>query len=261
MKSNRNHYIINEYEGKKFLTFPILSEFGIKHCFSTSDSLCASITTEVDIISEYTKISHFAGILDSISVFTSQVHSNHIEIVSPDHLGTDYFLGNFFENTDGLMTDSPNIALVTKFADCTPIFIYDPVHNAMSNLHSGWRGTSKKIAEKAILMMKNKYGSNPADLIVVIGPCIGKNDFEVQQDVVNIFKESYYYNNDFFSKKDPVHYLFDMQGLIERSLTEIGVFPQNIFTADISTYSSEFMHSFRRDGSNSGRMALMASLI
>jgi len=158
------------------------------------------------------------------------------------------------------MTQLSSIALSTKFADCTPVIIYDPVQKVISNLHSGWKGTSKKISEKAVQMMSTIYGSKSKDLIAVIGPCIGYKDFEVQKDVIDIFSDSFSNIETFYSKKDQIHYLLDMQGIIERSLVSNGIKSSNIYSADISTFSSDFMHSFRRDGLKSGRMTMITVL-
>ncbi|MGB5824521.1 MAG: peptidoglycan editing factor PgeF [Proteocatella sp.] len=260
MAVNRNHYKIQYYNNHRYLTFPVLTHYGIKHCFTSSDILPFESDTEEQIEKDYDEIFNYINHPVNHRFFTSQVHSDNIETIITPHCGTAFYLGNFFEKCDGLMTQLSDVALLTKFADCTPIVIYDPIKKVIANLHSGWRGTSKKISEKAIAMMSQIYGSKPENLIVVIGPCIGYKDFEVQRDVIDIFSESFLNIDDFYTKKDHIHYLLNMQGIIERSLISIGVKESNIYSADISTFSSDLMHSFRRDGSKSGRMTLVTIL-
>jgi len=55
--------------------------------------------------------------------------------------------------TDGLITDKKGITLTTTNADCILILFYDPVKKVIANVHSGWKGTFKKIAEKTVIKM------------------------------------------------------------------------------------------------------------
>mgnify|MGYP005620078157 CR=1 FL=1 len=87
---------------------------------------------------------------------------------------------------DSLITGKKGIALGILTADCAPVFIYDPINNLISALHAGWKGAFKQIISKTINKFKIK-GSNLNDLIVVIGPCISKNNYEVKRDFLNKF--------------------------------------------------------------------------
>ena len=49
------------------------------------------------------------------------------------------------------ITNQKGVTLGLRFADCTPIFFYDPVKKVVGNIHSGWRGTVKKIGKRGIL--------------------------------------------------------------------------------------------------------------
>lgn len=262
---NRNHYKIIEVDNIKYLNFPILNEFQIKHCFTTSDIKFHKFEENLITLKCYEELFHNFKMNNNEHFFTSQVHSDHIEIVSNKNnnaMPSELNLGHYFEDCDGLITSDPSKTLVTKFADCTPIVLYDKKNHCVANLHSGWRGTSKKIFIKALQKMKLEFNSVAQDIIVVIGPCIGFSDFEVRQDVIDIFKTNYpdIDISLFYKVKDSVHYLFDMQGIIERALLDYGILENNIYTSDISTYSSDIMHSFRKDASAAGRMILALSL-
>ena len=56
-------------------------------------------------------------------------------------------------DVDGLITNKPNIILSTRYADCTPLFFFDPVKKVIASVHSGWKGTVKKIGLKTINKM------------------------------------------------------------------------------------------------------------
>ena len=73
------------------------------------------------------------------------------------------------ENVDGLITNKENISLVTTNADCILFLFYDPVKKVIANVHSGWKGTFQKIAEKALLKMINCYRCSPEDIEIYIG--------------------------------------------------------------------------------------------
>ena len=89
----------------------------------------------------------------------------------------------------GLLTNKENINTMLTYADCTPVFLYDPVKNVIGNVHSGWRGTVQKIAQKAVAKMIKYYGVNLNNIIVCIGPSIAKCHFEVGKDVKEVFNK------------------------------------------------------------------------
>lgn len=262
---NRNHYKIIESDGIRFLKFPILEKLEIPHFFTTSDISFHKLEDISQTKETFNNIFFNFGMSKNEHFFTSQVHSDNIELATLDNPNckpNEMGLGYYFEDCDGLISSTKNFSLITKFADCTPIVIYDTKNKCIANLHSGWRGTSKQIFIKAIEKMIDIYNSEVCDIIVVIGPCIGFTDFEVQQDVIDIFAKSFENINisNFYIKKDSIHYMLDMQSIIERALLDYGILEQNLYTADISTYSSDFMHSFRRDAEKAGRMILGLSL-
>lgn len=85
---------------------------------------------------------------------------------------------------DALITDSPGVALMLRFADCTPVLLYDPMHQAIGLAHAGWRGTVAGIATVTVTAMQQAFGSRPADLLAAIGPAIGPCCYTVGQEVI-----------------------------------------------------------------------------
>lgn len=84
---------------------------------------------------------------------------------------------------DIIVTDNPQVTLFMRFADCTPILLYDPRRAAVGIVHAGWLGTVKRAAGEAVRAMRAAYGSRPADLLAAIGPSIGPDHYEVGLDV------------------------------------------------------------------------------
>ena len=75
------------------------------------------------------------------------------------------------------------------------IIFYDPVKKVIANVHSGWRGTFQKIAEKTVLKMIENYNCNPEDIECFIWPSIRKCHFEVETDVKELCEKTFAYTN------------------------------------------------------------------
>lgn len=80
---------------------------------------------------------------------------------------------------DGLVTATPGTLLAIYVADCGPIWMVDPRRRAIGLLHSGKKGTELGILTRGIETMRRLYASEPADLHVVLGPCIRPPHYEV----------------------------------------------------------------------------------
>lgn len=85
---------------------------------------------------------------------------------------------------DALITDSPNVTLLMRFADCVPILLADPVRGAIGLVHAGWLGTVRQAAAAAVRAMTSAFGSRAQDLVAGIGPSIGPDHYPVGEEVV-----------------------------------------------------------------------------
>ncbi|MCL4271919.1 MAG: peptidoglycan editing factor PgeF [Anaerolineales bacterium] len=92
---------------------------------------------------------------------------------------------------DILFTDNPNVSLFMRFADCVPLLFHDPKKGVVGIAHAGWMGTVKGVAEASIKGMQARYGSDPADVVVGIGPSISVDQYEVGEEVAARFREKY----------------------------------------------------------------------
>jgi YfiH family protein len=95
------------------------------------------------------------------------------------------------QKADILFTDNPEVSLFMRFADCVPLLFHDPKKNVIGISHAGWMGTVKGVAEVSIQAMQERYGSNPADVVVGIGPSISVDHYEVGEEVAAQFREKY----------------------------------------------------------------------
>lgn len=85
---------------------------------------------------------------------------------------------------DGIVSNAPELTLVMRFADCVPLLLYDPVTQSVGLAHAGWLGTVRKIAERLVGSMQQRFGANPADMLAGIGPSIGPDHYPVGPEVV-----------------------------------------------------------------------------
>ena len=117
---------------------------------------------------------------------TKQTHSDHIAVILEGEK-----VPQFLEDTDGVITNQKNLLVLTSYADCTPIVIYDPKKQVVANIHSGWRGTLQRISVKTVQKMIKEFGSNPQDIICCICPSIRKCHFQVDKDVKDMFEKEF----------------------------------------------------------------------
>ncbi|MFM6941672.1 MAG: peptidoglycan editing factor PgeF [Aquirufa sp.] len=92
---------------------------------------------------------------------------------------------------DAMVAVQPGVFAGVGIADCTPILLADPVTRVCAAIHAGWKGTVAKIVEKTAKRLIENRGSNPADILAYIGPCISLAHFEVGDEVAAQFDEAF----------------------------------------------------------------------
>ena len=136
-----------------------------------------------DIAPEVTAFSPLRdAVLPMRVVQAHQVHGDRVAVVTS--AGT---TREELEGYDALVTDVPGVAIGARTADCIPVLMYDTVRRVVAAVHSGWKGTVLKIAAKALTVMASKYGTQPKDILAVIGPGIGPDSFQVGPEVAEAF--------------------------------------------------------------------------
>jgi polyphenol oxidase len=149
--------------------------------------------------------------------------------------------------SDALITDKKNLGLAITVADCTPIFIYDKKNKVIAAVHSGWRGTEQKILYKTLENLKQNFASVPENLIIYIGPSISQANYGVGDEVAKKFHPN------FLRWKDRKVFL-DVSGINYNLLLDYGIPKNQIQKSELCTYEfKDLLHSYRRDGSTSGR--------
>lgn len=112
------------------------------------------------------------------SIYDSwQVHSATVQVVRAPRGGAPVV------QADALVTDSRDVTLFMRFADCVPILLFDPVRAVVGIVHAGWLGTVRQVARAAVETMARVYGCRPTDIRAGIGPSIGPDHYPVGDDV------------------------------------------------------------------------------
>lgn len=200
-------------------------------------------------------------------VKTNQEHTDEIKVVKQkiNKSEPDFNL-NEYEKTDGLMTNNKNLILSTTNADCILLLFYDPNKNVIANVHSGWRGTLQRIAQKTVKKMIFEFGCNPQDIICCICPSIRKCHFEVEQEVKGLFEEEFkelkLINQWIEEKEQNKKWNIDTVFINKEMLRQQGLRQENIIDSGIcSVCESELIHSFRVEKQDYGLNTALIELI
>ena len=157
------------------------------------------------------------------------------------------------DNTDALLTAEPEVCIGVSTADCIPILLYDPEHRTAAAVHAGWRGTLKRIAAKAVEEMVTVFGSRPQALKAVVGPGISLKNFEVGDDVYDLFASEGFDMGRVASRFGKWH--LNLPFLNQLQLEETGMAGTHIQQCGLCTFDqSERFFSARRLGIRSGRI-------
>ncbi|MGP4072573.1 peptidoglycan editing factor PgeF [Piscibacillus sp. B03] len=182
----------------------------------------------------------------------NQVHSNVI-IDLTDYTDQEKFNHHHPRmEADGLITNQKDHVLTAFYADCVPLLFMSKEANWIGIAHAGWKGTVQKIGPNMIELFKDK-GIKPQEVEVVIGPCISKKNYEVDQRVIDNIPSKYH--EEVLTPTTKGHYLLDLKRLNSQYLVDNGVSEENIYTTTYCTYDDEeLLFSHRRDQGKTGRM-------
>ncbi len=179
------------------------------------------------------------GVDSSRVAFAGQIHGDVVRQVKDP---------GKHDACDALETVAPGIFLAVSVADCIPVFLYDPFARCVAAVHSGWRGSEAKIVVRALERLSAAYASRPENIVAFIGPGAGACCYEVGTEVAVKFPEEYR------MKGRGANPHLDLKKWNKDLLEDAGVEPSHIELSPSCTICDVRFHSYRRDGSGSGRM-------
>lgn len=146
------------------------------------------------------------------------------------------------EEFDSIITNLKNIYFALFVADCLPVIIYDSKKEVLGLVHAGWQGLSGGIIVKTINKMIKVYDVMSENLIVGIGPSIGKNSYTKDK---SFRKEISAELNKFVSDFDEKTVKVDLTSAALDQLESSEVKKSNIEVSDQDTFSNNYFSHHR----------------
>lgn len=166
------------------------------------------------------------------------------------------------DRADALVSDLDGILVGVKTADCVPILLGDPRTGAFAAVHAGWRGTVHSIVKKSVNAMIERFGSTTEDIVCAIGPAAGCSNYEIGQDVIDAFSQTFADADEYIMATRPGHALIDLQKANKIQLLVTGVCPDQIFTAPFCTIErNDLFFSYRIEKTKYGKTGRLLSVI
>ncbi|KXZ14867.1 laccase [Bacillus nakamurai] len=189
-------------------------------------------------------------------VFADQTHENRIQKVTAGDRGKgarDYSAA--FRRTDGLYTKDKDVFLALCFADCVPLYFYDPVNSLIGSAHAGWKGTVKQIGRIMTERWTDEEGSRVSDIQAVIGPSISGGCYTVDDRVINEVRALPFSAESAVCETGAGQYKLDLKEVNRLLLTHCGIPEENISVSGLCTETErDLFFSHRRDKGKTGRM-------
>lgn len=275
-KNAEHIYTEKNCNGVLFLEFPLLSETGVvRHGISTreggvSEGIYRSMNLsfargdkEEHVMENYRRIGAAIGVSPDRMTASSQTHTTNVRAVTEDDIGKGILRPRDYTDVDGLMTNLPDVCLVTYYADCVPLLFVDPVHRAIASSHSGWRGTVDRMGEITVQAMQRAYGSRPEDIVAAIGPSICQDCYEVSEDVIERFRAAFPETEwaSLFYRKPDGKFQLNLWRANELILLGAGIKREHLAVTNLCTCcNSELLFSHRASHGKGGNLAAFLAL-
>ena len=156
---------------------------------------------------------------------------------------------------DGVILIERNVAAIIKTADCLPVIIVEPDYPLAAIVHAGWRGTAKKITQKAVKKMV-MLGARREKIVALLGPSIRACCYEVGEEVRDIFRKEGFSERVFKKENNSVH--LDLAWPIWNFSTAEGI--DHVYDTGLCTFCRDDMFASYRRGERSVRQINFVSL-
>ena len=148
-------------------------------------------------------------------------------------------------HADGLVSNTPGVALGILTADCGPILFADQEARVIGACHAGWKGALAGVYDTTVAAMEG-LGAKRSRIVAVLGPTISQAAYEVGPDFPTPFLARDEQHSKFFipSVKHG-HYMFDLQVFLLERMASMGL--ANVVGLGLCTYADEKrFFSYRR---------------
>lgn len=243
----------------EYLEFKSLNDYGVKNAvflrhggvskgiYSSLNLRLSSSDTSQNLEENMRRVCEVINIHKENICKANQAHTDNIVHITKENMSEFNYLQKNETKADAYIVNEKNIYTMVTTADCVPIIIYDTKHNVLANIHSGWKGTLKKISLKVIHKLEEDFKAKAQDLIVCLGPAISKCCF-TSKDVAfkELFTDIWPNWEDYIREDADNTFHIDLKYLIISDMLKAGVKEENITNADICTKcNNDDFYSYR----------------
>ena len=147
-------------------------------------------------------------------ILMHQTHSNKVVEVKKNNYTKKVI-------ADAMITKMKGLALGVVTADCVPIILYDAKNEIVGCIHAGWKGAFLGVIKNTISKIKKISSDNK--IYACIGPCIGKKNYEVNNDFYKMFMAKSRNNKIYFSNKNKTKKLFNLRKFVTNKLVKANI--------------------------------------
>jgi purine-nucleoside/S-methyl-5'-thioadenosine phosphorylase / adenosine deaminase len=189
--------------------------------------------------------SALAAVVEATGVRFARLHQVHGDVVL-DAPADSPRPGDDAPVADALVTDRPGIGLMIRVADCVPVLLADPRAGVVGAVHAGRKGVVLDLVGRTVDRMRALGAEN---LRAWVGPHVCGRCYEVPADLreeVAAVVPTTYAETSWGTPS------LDLGAGVAAQLSAAGVEATQV---DRCTLEDESLHSYRRDGARSGRLA------
>lgn len=198
-----------------------------------------------DVERRYQRLASTTGM--HFAVVARQVHGTCIVEANSSSGSGSSVIGE----ADGVVTSARGVLLAVTAADCVPVFIADLGGRCIALLHAGWRGAAGGILEGGLSMLADRFGVEPGDVTIYLGPSICGSCYEVGVEVLRAFRRD---------AAGPA--TLDLRAELARKAVESGVSAERVVRSRWCTRCGPVhLHSHRARAGEAGRMAAFLGLL
>jgi len=260
-------------KGIKYITIPEWGTKGVQMAFSTrnrgvSTKPYSSLNLALhvgdnneDVLENRRRLLNIFDLSIDRMVCCEQVHDTKIAIVSEEDAGKGACdLKSALPKTDGMICNIPGIVLATYYADCFPLFFFDPEKRVIAIAHAGWKGTMGKIAEHTIDSMVKHFNCQRKEIRVFIGPGIQECCFIIQDELAERVFRQFEGFDDIIISNNYGHF-WSLANTNRQILINCGISKNNITSCNLCTSCNHnLFYSYRKEKGITGRMCGLITL-
>ena len=191
-----------------------------------------------------------------------QVHHNSIALIDKSYQRKNCFLpAHALPETDGLISDVPGLTLMTRYADCVPLFFYSPAGRTVALAHAGWKGTLGHIGPKVVELLSGELKCQRHDIRVSLGPSIGPCCYEVSSTMAARAARELVGGEEYSSESGGNKLVFNLWQANRQELLHAGIREENLYCADLCTSCNvDRFFSYRKERGVTGRFGAFIGL-